>query len=308
MFFVNAKINIGLQIVGRRPDGYHDLQTVFYPIGKEAGKPENPVRFCDILELAPLTSEYGENPDSDEAREGALPRFLFKGREIECPLESNLVYKASSLFCEATGADFSDEIVILEKCLPDGAGLGGGSADAAFTLLALAEKYNATHPGKEITRRALSEMALKLGADCPFFILNQPAYAEGVGEELKEIGLNLSGYWLVLIKPDIYVSTREAFAGVTPRRSDFDLRQLPSLPIEEWREKVKNDFEDSLFPRYPLLEEIKEKLYKKGALYASMSGSGSSIYGMFRSKGEAEETLKAFEDDATIEGSYLLKM
>ncbi|MDE6866628.1 MAG: hypothetical protein K2J23_04460, partial [Muribaculaceae bacterium] len=140
MFFVNAKINIGLQIVGRRSDGYHDLQTVFYPIGKEAGKPGNPVQFCDILELAPLTSEYGENPDSDEARGCALPQFLFKGREIKCPLESNLVYKASSLFCEATGADFSDEIVILEKYLPDGAGLGGGSADAAFTLLALAEK------------------------------------------------------------------------------------------------------------------------------------------------------------------------
>lgn len=297
--FVNAKINIGLQIVRKREDGYHDLQTVFYPVGVYAGTAENPVSFCDILEL------------TGEARKGQprLPSFRLTGRKVECPLEKNLVYKAAELFCRETGSDFSECEINLEKYLPDGAGMGGGSADAAFTLRMMADAWNSkVEEGERIPDSRLSEMALRLGADCPFFILNRCAYAEGVGERLEEIPLDLSGYWLAVVKPDIYVSTKEAFSGVTPRAADFDLRRLPSLPVEEWKEYVKNDFEDSIFPLYPAIGEIKERLYQGGALYASMSGSGSSVYGIFRSEEMAREALRDFDGDTTIEAVYLLKL
>lgn len=296
--FVNAKINLGLQIVRKREDGYHDLQTIFYPVGKYAGTAVNPERFCDILEIS--LSEFG--------KDGKLPQFCFSGNKIDCPTEKNLIYRAVNMFCEEIGADFSRYVVTLEKSLPDGAGMGGGSADAGFVLKMLKEIYETTHPEHKIEDKELYRMAARLGADCAFFLLNRPAYAEGIGDRLEEISLDLKGYWLVVVKPAIYVSTREAFSGVIPKASEFDLRAISTLPIEDWKELVKNDFEDSIFPQYPKIGEIKSTLYERGAIYASMSGSGSSVFGIFKTEKEAEIVKSYFERDTTIEGSYLLKL
>lgn len=284
--FVNAKINIGLRIVGRRPDGYHNLETVFYPIGLYAGSAENPVEFCDILEVTP----------------SAEPGFDVKltGRVVDCPLPQNLVYRAAECYFENAATPGFGAEIWLDKHLPDGAGCGGGSADASFTLQLLND-IDARLPKVELAR-----LAGKLGADCPFFIYNEPMYAEGTGDILEPMpGLNLAGKWLVLVKPDIYVSTREAFAGVTPKPSDFDLRKLPEVPMEEWREVVVNDFEASIFPLHPELPRIKELLYDQGAVYASMTGSGSAIYGIFDTSSSLNEIHNQFPTNTKV---YLLKM
>lgn len=297
--FVNAKINIGLQVVSRREDGYHDLQTVFYPVGRYAGLPQNPEEFCDILEIS--------------CREGESV-FEFQGRKIDCPLEKNLIFRAVRLFEEKEREREKKEKergerggyrVILDKHLPDGAGMGGGSADASFALRML----NRMQPEDErFSDAELAAMALRLGADCPFFIYNRPMYAEGVGERLEDIALDLSGYWLVVIKPRVYVSTKEAFSGIVPKPGDIDLRELPGLPVEEWQGVIINDFEVSIFPRHPELKEIKESLLHDGALYASMSGSGSSIYGIFREKDKAHSVVSESRCKSTIEASYLLEL
>ena len=241
--FVNAKINLGLQIVRRREDGYHDLRTIFYPVGLYAGQPENPVAFCDILEIVPVTSNSRFS-------------FITTGRAVDCPVEKNLVWRAADLYFKRFAHPDLSVDIHLEKHLPDGAGMGGGSADAAFTLRLLRELDQAPLPDDETLARA----ALELGADCPFFILNRPAYAEGVGECLSPIDINLAGKWIAVAKPDVFVSTREAFAGVSPAMPEFDLRSLPSIPVERWREALVNDFEKSIFPIHPNLEMIKEEL------------------------------------------------
>lgn len=286
--FVNAKINIGLQIVRRRPDGYHDLQTVFYPVGLYAGTPENPSPFCDILEITKMR----------------MPgiRFTQTGSGADCADSDNLVVKAAKLFFERRGYNDAGVDITLDKHLPFGAGMGGGSADAAFTLRMLADLE------PHISDEELAEMALQLGADAPFFIYNTPMYAEGVGEKLESISLNLAGMWLVVAKPDIYVSTREAFAGVTPKAAEFDLRKLPNIPIQDWKGLVHNDFEDSIFPKYPAMREIKDELYRKGARYASLTGSGSCIYGIFDNIDVAKDTESHLRDYPTIQAVYLLKM
>ena len=287
--FVNAKINIGLRIVARRPDGYHDLETLFYPVGLYAGTAENPEAFGDILEVTPRPEPGFE--------------VVLTGRPVDCPLEKNLVYRAARLYFDELASPGFGAVVTLEKHLPDGAGCGGGSADASFVLKALSDL-----DAKALDPR-LAELALRLGADCPFFIYNRPMYAEGVGERLESMQwLDLRGRWLVLVKPRVYISTREAFAGVTPRPSDFDLRQLPMLPVHEWRDVAVNDFEESVFPRHPDLRAIKERLYSLGAQYASMSGSGSAIYGIFGSEDEGAAARAEFQNNPTIEGSFLLKM
>lgn len=287
--FVNAKINIGLRIVARRPDGYHDLETLFYPVGLYAGTAENPEAFGDILEVTPRPEPGFE--------------VVLTGRPVDCPLEKNLVYRAARLYFDELASPGFGAVVTLEKHLPDGAGCGGGSADASFVLKALSDL-----DAKALDPR-LAELALRLGADCPFFIYNRPMYAEGVGERLESMQwLDLRGRWLVLVKPRVYISTREAFAGVTPRPSDFDLRQLPMLPVHEWRDVAVNDFEESVFPRHPELRAIKERLYSLGAQYASMSGSGSAIYGIFGSEDEGAAARAEFQNNPTIEGSFLLKM
>lgn len=287
--FVNAKINIGLRIVGRRSDGYHNLETLFYPVGMKAGLPENPTPFCDILEVIP------------RAEKGFT--LHLGGRRVDCAPEKNLVHRAAELYFRELGSgDFGADIY-LEKHLPDGAGCGGGSADASFTLRMLSALYRETSAGE------LAALALRLGADCPFFIYNRPMYAAGVGELLEDVpGLDLADYWLVLVKPKVSVSTREAFAGVKAAPADFDLRRLPEYPIEEWRRLAVNDFENSIFPQYPLLGAVKERLYGAGALYASMTGSGSSLYGIFADKAMAADADREFAASPTIEASYLLSL
>ncbi len=285
--FVNAKINIGLRIVGKRPDGYHNLETLFYPVGKKAGSAENPGMFCDILEVIP--------------REQPGFGLRLTGREVACPVEKNLVYRAAEFyFREYAMAGFGAEI-LLDKHLPDGAGCGGGSADAAMTLAALAALEGNTD------KSMLAGTALRLGADCPFFIYNRPMYAEGIGECLEEIPeLDLNGLFLVLVKPSVSISTREAFAGVVPASSGFDLRNLPGIPIDEWREYAVNDFEQSIFPSHQELAGIKKAFYSLGALYASMTGSGSAIYGIFADEEEARRANRELMKNPTIEASYLL--
>lgn len=270
--FVNAKLNLGLNIVRRRPDGYHDLETVFYPVGLHNGTPLNPTPFCDILEVTPA----------------AESEFVLSGRPVDCPLEKNLVFKAWKIFSENVDMPVNFRIQ-LEKHLPDGAGLGGGSADASFVLKSLNEMT-----GLPLSDERLEQLALRLGADCPFFIRNAPCFAQGVGERMRPVDLNLAGWWCALVKPNLSISTKEAFAGVTPRIPEKSLLDIVRLPVEEWRGRMVNDFEASLFPNHPVLSEIKESLIARGASYASMSGSGSTIFGLFRSEDEARAAINLF--------------
>lgn len=270
--FVNAKLNLGLNIVRKRPDGYHELETLFYPVGNYNGTPVNPEPFCDILEITPAEKT----------------EFAFSGRPVDCPLEKNLVYKAWHIFKEKY-PELSDYRIHLEKHLPDGAGLGGGSADASAVLCMLNELS-----GSPFDYIQLAEMALKLGADCPFFIYNKPCYAEGVGERLQPADVDLSGWWCLLVKPEVSISTKEAFAGVIPGKPEFSLHETIQLPPEEWQCRMVNDFEGSLFPNHPVLKDIKEKMLENGAVYASMSGSGSTIFGLFRSKEDADKASPIF--------------
>lgn len=293
--FVNAKVNLGLNIVRKREDGYHDLETVFYPVGIESGMPQQPEPFDDILEV---NIQKGKTTGC---------RFQLMGRKMDCDPEKNLVVKAATLFLktyfDTNGID--DKIgllnVILDKHLPDGAGLGGGSADASFTLIALNEIM-----GNPFSKELLARMARRLGADCPFFIYNTPCFAEGIGEILSPVNIDLKGRWMLIVKPQVYVSTKEAFAGIVPRQPDFDLRYLTYLPIEDWKGKVVNDFEESIFPQHPELGMLKEDIYGSGAVYSSMSGSGSSLYGIYTEEKAARDAYQHF--DSTDNGVWLFKL
>ncbi len=273
--FVNAKLNLGLNIVHRREDGYHDLETVFYPVGIFNGTPENPEPFCDILEITPAETTTD---------------FVFSGRKVDCVLEKNLVYKAWKIFKDHYPA-LRHYRIALEKHIPDGAGLGGGSADAAFVLLTLNELE-----GKPFSAEELADMALQLGADCPFFIFNRPCFASGVGEKIEPLQLDLSGWWCLLVKPDIHISTKEAFAGIIPAIPKESLKLIAESGVEEWQGRMTNDFEDSLFPSYEILAEIKASLLESGASYASMSGSGSTVFGLYRTREEAASAAVNFEE------------
>lgn len=260
--FPNAKINLGLNIVEKRPDGYHNLETIFYPVPVE-----------DALEVN-ILNESNEKFRLHQA-----------GLEIEGEAENNLVVKAYKLL----DAEFNLPPVDIHlfKHIPSGAGLGGGSSDAAYMLKLLNEKFNL-----ELTNETLEVYAARLGADCAFFIRNTPTYAEGIGNIFSPISLSLKGYQIVLVKPDIFVSTREAFAQIKTHRQTVPLKEVIKYPMEEWRELMINDFEESVFPQFPGIKEIKEKLYKQGAIYAAMTGSGSSVFGLFK----PEDTKTAEED------------
>lgn len=246
--FPNAKINLGLNIVSKRDDGYHNLETVFYPLAIK-----------DALEI--IVSSKGE----DQFFESGLKTGTTK---------DNLVMRALDIVRQ------SYEIPPLEihllKDIPFGAGIGGGSADAAFMLKLLNDKFELGISDKE-----LALMAVKLGADCPFFIYNRPLFASGIGEVFESVDLTLANYNLVLVKPDIHVSTKDAFSNIIVKEPQQSLKDIIQLPVEEWKNVMVNDFEQSIFPKYPLIQNIKEKLYALGALYASMSGSGSSVYAIF---------------------------
>lgn len=251
--FPNAKINLGLNIVEKRSDGYHNLNTVFYPIPLE-----------DALEVCV----------NGEGRNGEC-RLFQAGIAIEGSAEDNLVVKAYRLLHQHY--DLPPVTIHLLKHIPTGAGLGGGSSDAAFMLRVLNERFSL-----QLSHEELEKYARSLGADCPFFIRNTPVYAEGIGDLFSPLSLSLAGYVIVVVKPDVFVSTRDAFSHITPRQPEHPLLEIVAQPVETWRDFMKNDFEESVFPLHPRLGEIKEQLYDAGAIYASMSGSGSSLFGLFR--------------------------
>jgi len=245
--FPNAKINLGLHITEKRPDGFHNLETVFFPVG-----------WCDALELV----------EADEFQ------FSTSGISIAGDQESNLVVKAYRLLQK--DFDLPELKIHLHKQIPFGAGLGGGSSDGAFMIKLLNKSFNLG-----LDEEKLLKYAVVLGSDCPFFILNKPVYAKGRGEIMQETTVSLNGMFILLVKPPVEVSTAKAFQWVTPKKSSVSLPELLSLPVQEWNGKVVNQFEPSVFQQYPELEEVKKKLYDLGAVYASMSGSGSCIFGLF---------------------------
>ena len=251
--YPNAKINIGLNVVEKRPDGYHNIETVFYPIG-----------LCDVLEIEPSEgcTDYS---------------FSASGIPLSGDPEENLIVKAYRLL--QSEYDIPPVDISLIKQIPFGAGLGGGSADAAFTLKMLNEMFEL-----KITPRKLEKLAAVLGADCPVFIRNKAVYATGIGNVFSPAKISLKGYFLVLIKPDIHVSTPEAYSLVIPEKPDVSIAENIQRPISEWKALIKNDFEKSVFALHPEIAEIKNNLYAAGAVYASMSGSGSSVYGLFESE------------------------
>ena len=247
IFFPNCKINLGLSIVAKREDGFHNIESVFYPIA-----------LSDVLEI----------------REGEKDNFTLTGLDIgETNSEDNLCMKAVRVLRE----DFPNlpQLNIhLHKQIPAFAGLGGGSSDATFTLKLLDYIFNL-----KLTEEQMLHYAQKVGSDCSFFVKNRPTYIYGRGEKCEEIDLDLSNYYIVLAKPNLKISTKEAYSNVVPKPSNIDYRNLSD--IKSWKNNLKNDFEDSLFPKYPILKDIKETLYNNGAIYASLSGSGATVYGIF---------------------------
>jgi 4-diphosphocytidyl-2C-methyl-D-erythritol kinase len=247
--FPNAKINLGLRIIEKRPDGFHNIETIFIPV---------PV--CDILEIIPV------NTDSS---------LTTSGLAVEGALTDNICLKALTLFQREIGC--SNVAMHLHKIIPTGAGLGGGSSDAAFTLKLLASLFS-----PKISHRKLLTMASQLGSDCAFFIENTPSIATGKGEVLQAIEIDLHNHYLVLVSPRIHVSTAEAYNGIIPKQPAHSLQEFIHQPIKNWQNTIVNDFEITAFKANPALQQIKEKLIHLGAVYAAMTGSGSTIFGLFK--------------------------
>lgn len=251
--FPNCKINLGLNIVNRRPDGYHNLETVFYPVNGLFDSME--VTKSDVSINAYTLQQYGNS--------------------IDCEPEKNLVVKAYQLFIKQFNSLPSIDIHLI-KHIPSGAGLGGGSSDAAFMLKLLNDMFE-----KHLSTKQLEDLAAQLGADCPFFIHNKPTYARGIGDVFSPIDLSLKDYQIIIVKPNVFISTKEAFANILPHQLSESIIDIIKSPIHEWRHYLTNDFEASIFPQHPEIANIKLQLYEKGAEYASMSGSGSSVFGLF---------------------------
>ena len=246
--FPNAKINIGLRITGKRADGFHNIETVFYPVDLK-----------DIMEVLPA----GEKLD-----------FRLSGIELDGNAHDNLCLKAYRLL--QTDFNLPAVKIHLHKIIPAGAGLGGGSADASFTLKALNRLFNLN-----LSLLKLQSYARRLGSDCAFFIENKPVFAFEKGDIFKPISLKLSSYKIILLFPEQHVSTAKAYAGVQPQLPEASLENLIRQPIENWRNLIFNDFEKPIFHLYPQIGQLKKDLYDLGAVYASMSGSGSAVYGIF---------------------------
>jgi 4-diphosphocytidyl-2-C-methyl-D-erythritol kinase len=259
--FPNAKINIGLNITNKRKDGFHDIETVFYPIN-----------LCDILEFI----ENGTNSVN----------FTNSGIIVDSPPENNLIIKAYNLIKEKYKIPGLD--IHLHKKIPYGAGLGGGSSNAAFMLKMLNENFEL-----KISENELIEISRKIGSDCAFFIKNKAVFASEKGDVFTEININLKEKYIYLIKPENGVGTKDAYSKVIPQKSKTELKIDILKNIESWKETIKNDFEKSVFDILPEIKEIKEILYKNGAIYSSMSGSGSSVYGIFSEK---PKEIKEFEN------------
>lgn len=265
--FPCSKINLGLDIVSKRPDGYHNLETIFYPIPLE-----------DALEIT-------VNNRAD------APEYTFKmfNATFKDGESDNLVVKAYKLL--AANHTLPKVDISLYKHIPTGAGLGGGSSDAAFTLKMLNKIASLN-----FTDEKLEEYAAQIGADCAFFIKARPAFATGIGNILTPVDEYLKGYHLVLVKPDIHISTKEAYSLVVPSIPVVSLADTMSRPVNMWASSMKNDFERSVFAKFPETEKIKENLYRMGALYASMSGSGSSFFGIFDNPQDEKQIKTLFPD------------
>lgn len=252
--FPCAKINLGLNVVSRRADGYHNLETVFYPVA-----------IYDELEVEQL----------HDAPVGTGCQLALKGAANLCAPADNLVVRAYNLISQHH--QLPPVKATLTKGIPSQAGMGGGSSDAAFMIRLLNEQFNL---GLSVSQ--MRQYAAMLGADCAFFIEAQPAYATGIGDVLEPCSVpHLEGRYLALVKPDVAVSTAQAYAGITPRAARHNCRDVVALPVAEWRDVLVNDFEEGIFQKLPILREVKEQMYANGAEYAAMSGSGSTIFGIF---------------------------
>ena len=319
ILFPEAKINVGLFVTARREDGYHVLQTVFYPI-----------EWCDALEVL---ARRDVEKDSFVETEDKRIRWRQTGIRVDCDPEANLCVKAYRMlqgWCDkrnaklevetlganpkagTLGADLPAVDMILEKRIPFGAGLGGGSSDGAHALLMLRKMFELA-----VSDAELEAMAAKMGADCAFFCrcgngMNtadngnrmKAYYCDGIGYELEPHPLSLKGKYLVVVKPPFGVSTREAYSGVRVNRPEIPLTELLQRPLEEWTDCIHNDFEDSVFPLYPQLAKAKQTLYDHGAVYASMSGSGSALFGFFDHEPEGFTTW--FDQDYQVRGHWAL--
>ena len=253
--FPNAKINLGLNITKKRPDGYHELESCFFPIG-----------WSDILEIIP----------SDKLE------FNSTGIEIPGKPDQNLCLKAHQLLC--VDFDLSPVKMHLHKIIPIGAGLGGGSSDGAFALKVMNDLFELN-----LTNSELESYAAQLGSDCPFFIQNRSKYVTGTGGNFSDIKVDLSGKQLIVVKPDLHISTGEAYAGIIPKPTTHDCKKIiEEQSITEWKDSLYNDFEGSIFPKHPEISALKSNLHDQGAIYASMTGSGSAVFGIF----EAGEEVK----------------
>ncbi|HCW08929.1 MAG TPA: 4-(cytidine 5'-diphospho)-2-C-methyl-D-erythritol kinase [Cytophagales bacterium] len=245
--FPPCKINLGLHILSKREDGYHNLETCFYPIP-----------WTDILEI--VRSDKFE--------------FSFSGLLIPRNSEGNLCIRAYQLLKKEF--EISAVKIHLHKIIPMGAGLGGGSSNAAYTLRLLNQIFELN-----ISTHKLKELAAHLGSDCAFFIQDQPMIGSGRGEVLSPAAISLKGFFLVLVKPQVHVSTAEAYAGINLGQHSISISTILSQPIDQWKEKLSNDFEKSIFKKFPVIEQVKEKMYQMGATYVSMSGSGASVFAIF---------------------------
>ncbi|MCQ2959304.1 MAG: 4-(cytidine 5'-diphospho)-2-C-methyl-D-erythritol kinase [Bacteroidales bacterium] len=257
--FPNAKINLGLRITEKRADGFHNLETIFYPVHG----------FCDCLEFIESSKLTFENT----------------GIQIDTPPEKNLCVKAWNIF--KAKFDIPPVHMILHKNIPFGGGLGGGSADASFLLTALNSYFSVGASTQE-----LEKMALELGSDCPFFIKNQPVFAEGRGEIFSSTDISLKGYWILLVKPDVAISTAEAYRGVHPFKREKKITEEISTDLHQWKNHIDNDFEASIFINHPEIAAVKAQMYELGAVYASMSGSGATVYGIFDHELTVPEHIK----------------
>ncbi len=258
--FPNSKINIGLNIIEKRDDGYHAIESVFYPVG-----------LCDALEIIENTDRTTE-------------RIVFTSSGIQIPgnANDNLCWFAYHLL--ANDYALPNVKIHLHKHIPIGAGLGGGSSDAAFFIRLLNDKFELG-----ISWGEMHHYARQLGSDCSFFISNKPAFAEGRGDQYESINLNLSTYYIALIYPNIHINTAKAYSGVKPKSPQRSLENdILNTPIDQWKECIHNDFENSIFIQFPEIKKIKEQLYSEGAIYAAMSGSGSTVYGIFKNQTDLE--------------------
>ena len=270
--FPIAKINLGLNVVEKRLDGYHNLQTVFYP-----------VPIMDALEIAPMSEGFPSDVDCD---------LKVTNIHIEGDEQRNLVVRAYQLLKK----DFPSLPRIhthLWKGIPTQAGMGGGSSDCAYMIRLLNETFDL-----QLTNEQMQQYAAQLGADCAFFIESVPCYAEGIGEQLEPISLDLSGWSIGVVRPDIPVPTKEAFSRIHPHYPALNCREVVMQPVETWRDNLINDFEESVFALHPEIGAVKEQLYKMGATYAAMSGSGSALFGLF--KEEPDGLRQAFPDMFTF--------